>query len=72
MSATALDRTPSALTTASLGDYRLAAANITTESIPDNLRKDCVLFFTPDTEPLARKIAEEAGGSVQLGNIRWK
>lgn len=72
MSAASLDRINSALTSTSLGDYRIQPQNITAESIPDNLRKDCVLFYTPDTEPLARKIASEAGGSVELGSIRWK
>jgi hypothetical protein len=52
-------------------DYRYVQ-NVAVESIPDNLRKECVLFYTPDTEPLARKVAAMAGGSVSLGNIRWK
>ncbi len=54
-----------------MADYR-EIANITAESIPDNMKKDCILFYTPDTEALARKIAEEAGGNVTLGDIRWK
>ena len=55
----------------SMSDYR-EIANITAESIPDNMKKDCILFYTPDTEALARKIAETAGGNVTLGDIRWK
>eukprot|EP00877_Chromochloris_zofingiensis_P011837 jgi/Chrzof1/6907/Cz02g02260.t1 len=54
----------------SLEDYRMVS-NIDTDTIPDNLKKDCVLFYTPDTEPLARKIAQ-VGTRVELGNIRWK
>lgn len=72
MAAQTLKRLNSAaISTSSVDDYRLVA-NITTESIPDNLKKDCILFFTPATEPLARKIAAESGGSVTLGDIRWK
>jgi len=62
------------LTVSSLGtldDYRIVA-NIDAAAVPDYLKKDCVLFYTPDTEPLARKIAGQAGSHVELGNIRWK
>jgi hypothetical protein len=47
-------------------------ANVTIESIPTYLKKDCVLFYAPECEPLARKIAETSGGSVELGRIRWR
>lgn len=65
---TGLDKMLSA--NSSLEDYRMVS-NIDTDTIPDNLKKDCVLFYTPDTEPLARKIAQ-VGTRVELGNIRWK
>lgn len=51
-------------------DYRIIS-NIDTSQVPEDLKKDCILFYTPDTEPLARKIAAQ-GRHVQLGNIRWK
>jgi hypothetical protein len=47
-------------------------ANVTVDSIPTYLKKDCVLFYAPECEPLARKIAETSGGSVELGRIRWR
>lgn len=55
---------------ASLDTYR-ETANIDAALIPDNLKKDCVLFYTPDMEVLARKIAA-AGQRVELGEIRWR
>eukprot|EP00878_Enallax_costatus_P002401 GHUV01002577.1.p1 GENE.GHUV01002577.1~~GHUV01002577.1.p1 ORF type:complete len:401 (+),score=76.86 GHUV01002577.1:709-1911(+) len=54
----------------SLDDYRIVG-NIDTSAVPESLKKDCILFYTPETEPLARKVAQE-GSHVQLGNIRWK
>uniref|UniRef100_A0A383W0Y5 ribose-phosphate diphosphokinase n=1 Tax=Tetradesmus obliquus TaxID=3088 RepID=A0A383W0Y5_TETOB len=54
----------------SIDDYRIVN-NIDSSAVPEELKKDCILFYTPDTEPLARKIAAE-GTHVQLGNIRWK
>lgn len=54
----------------SLDDYRIVG-NIDTSRVPESLKKDCILFYTPETESLARKVAEE-GSHVQLGNIRWK
>eukprot|EP00882_Tetradesmus_deserticola_P026963 GHRQ01029788.1.p1 GENE.GHRQ01029788.1~~GHRQ01029788.1.p1 ORF type:complete len:119 (+),score=1.86 GHRQ01029788.1:76-432(+) len=54
----------------SIDDYRIVN-NIDASAVPEDLKKDCILFYTPDTEPLARKIAAE-GSHVQLGNIRWK
>lgn len=54
-----------------LDDYRIIT-NIDAAAVPDNLKKDCVLFYHPDTEPLARRIAAAQGTRVELGNIRWK
>lgn len=56
--------------TGTVDDYRIVS-NIDTSQVPEDLKKDCILFYTPDTEPLARKIAAE-GEHVKLGNIRWK
>lgn len=52
-------------------DFRICA-NIETSHIPAALRKDCVLFYTPDTEELAQKVALQAGGAITLGRIKWK
>lgn len=57
--------------TASLDDFRIVE-NVTTADLPEALRRDCVLFYAPDTKELAEKIAETSGGAVRLGNIRWK
>lgn len=57
--------------TFSVDDFRIAAPNVGTEDIPSLLKKDCVLFYHPDTEALARKIAGAGGGRVELGEIKW-
>ena len=57
--------------TSTLEDFRIVE-NVTTEGLPEALRRDCVLFYAPDCKELAEKIAEESGGAVRLGNIRWK
>ncbi len=41
---------------ASVEDFRIAA-NIEIEEIQPELRKSCILFYAPETEVLARKIA---------------
>lgn len=51
-------------------DFRITAPNIDASELPETLQKECFLFYTPDTEPLARKIAE-VSPKVQLGEIRW-
>lgn len=68
MAASTLQQAPSV--TQTIDDYRIVS-NIDTSRVPEDLKKDCILFYTPDTEPLARKIAEQ-GEHVVLGNIRWK
>ena len=52
-------------------DFRINV-NVDAATIPAQLRKDCVLFYTPDTEELANKVAAQAGGSITLGKIKWK
>lgn len=55
----------------SLEDYRIAG-NLDMAQVPDALKKDCILFYTPDTEALAHKIAATSDSKVQLGKIRWR
>lgn len=52
-------------------DYRIAAPNIEVTAVPEYLKKDCILFYYPDTEPLAKRIVEVSNGSVELGEIVW-
>jgi len=68
MAATTLKEPRASLGT--IDDYRIVS-NIDTSKVPEDLKKDCILFYTPETEPLARKIAAQ-GEHVTLGNIRWK
>jgi len=62
---------PKAPSLASGEDFRVTA-NIDVASTPLQLRKNCVLFYTHDMEDLAKKIAAQAGGNIELGKIRWK
>lgn len=50
-------------------DIRITAPNV--EFAPQSLRKDCVLFYYPDTEELAHKIVQASGNGVELGEINW-
>lgn len=52
-------------------DFRITE-NISANQFPANLRKNCVLFYTPETEELAKKIAAVGGDNITLGKIRWK
>lgn len=54
------------------GDYRVSAPNVESHTIPDGLKKDCLLFYCPQQEALARKIAADSDGSVELGHISWR
>lgn len=57
----------------SLGeDFRISGPNIDLHVLPDNLKKDCVLFYCKETAPLAEKIRDSSGGKVELGEISWK
>ncbi len=40
--------------------------------VPDYLKRDCLLFYYPDCEQLARRIVECSNGSVELAEIQWK
>ena len=51
-------------------DIRIAAPNVDLESLPEYLKKECLLFYYPDQEPLAKKIAQ-ASSSIQLSEVKW-
>jgi len=36
------------------------------------LKKDCLLFYYPDCEGLAKRIAGVSGNNVELAEITWK
>lgn len=54
-----------------MDDFRIIE-NITADGLPEFKKKECILFYTPDTEPLARKIAAVSPHKLELGNIRWR
>lgn len=51
-------------------DIRISPPNIELDVISGQLKKDCLLFYYPDTEPLARKICE-VSSKVELGEVKW-
>lgn len=53
-------------------DFRISGPNIDLHVLPDNLKKDCVLFYCKETAPLAEKIRDASDGKVELGEISWK
>lgn len=52
-------------------DYRITS-NVTADGLPEFKKKECVLFYTPDTEPLAQKVAAVSPHKLELGKIRWR
>ncbi len=52
-------------------DIRITAPNVELESFPMQLTKECLLFYHPETEILARSVAETSQGRVELGDIKW-
>ncbi len=40
--------------------------------VPEDLKRDCLLFYYPDCEQLARRVAECSEGKVELAEITWK
>lgn len=40
--------------------------------VPELVKKDCLLFYYPECEGLAMRIAEVSNGSVELAEINWK
>ena len=55
---------------ASRDDIRIAAPNVDLESLPEYLKKECLLFYYPDQAPLAKKVAE-VSSSIQLSEVKW-
>ena len=55
----------------SVDDIRITGPNVDLDSLPDYLKKDCILFYCKETEPLARRVAA-LSDKVQLGQINWK
>lgn len=53
-------------------DFRVTAPNVDISQVPEFLKKDCLLFYYPDCEPLARRIQEVSGGNVELAAISWR
>ena len=66
----ALGKTLSAASAVS-DDIRLLAPNFSMGDLPDNAKRECILFFHPESEALASQIA---GGNshIRLGSIRWQ
>lgn len=52
-------------------DIRITAPNVELQSIPVHLTKECLLFYYPETEALARSVAGASEGRVELGEIKW-
>lgn len=51
-------------------DIRIAAPNVDLGSLPEYLKKDCLLFYHPEQAALARKIAQ-VSDSIELSEIKW-
>ena len=49
---------------------RTASSNLRVSN--SGLRKACVLFYTPETEELAKKVAAVENSNITLGKIRWR
>ena len=52
-------------------DIRITAPNVTLETIPTYLSKNCILFHYPETERLAHAVANASESRVELGEIKW-
>ncbi|PRW50864.1 ribose-phosphate pyrophosphokinase isoform C [Chlorella sorokiniana] len=52
-------------------DYRITAPNVGAMEVPEELKRDCLLFYYPDCEQLARRVAECSEGKVELAEITW-
>lgn len=51
-------------------DYRLATPNVGFDSLLDHLKKDCLLFYYPETRALAQRICA-ISNKVELAEVRW-
>ena len=70
MSANGTSSGPQIQVCVSKDDVRITAPNVDLESLPDYLKKECLLFYYPDQEILAKKIAQ-ASSSIQLSEVKW-
>ena len=52
-------------------DIRLSGPNVELQALPEYLKKECLLFYYPETEPLAKQIAASSS-NVELGSIQWR
>ena len=53
-------------------DFRITAPNVMFEDSSAFMKKECLLFYYPDCEGLAKRIAAVSGGNVELAEISWK
>ncbi|KAL4529535.1 hypothetical protein Ndes2526B_g04343 [Nannochloris sp. 'desiccata'] len=53
-------------------DFRITGPNVELNEVPETLKKDCLLFYYPECEGLARRIADVSNGNVELAEITWK
>lgn len=51
-------------------DFRINA-NLDVAGLSPTTRKSCVLFYAPETEMLARKVAAE-NSNIKLAKCRWR
>ena len=51
-------------------DFRITAPNVAGSGAV--LKKECMLFYYPDCEDLAKQIASVSMGNVELAEISWK
>ena len=58
------------LTAATGQDVRLQAPNFQVDDLPDNAKRECILFYYHECEALAQQIAS-GNSHIRLGSIRW-
>ncbi len=51
-------------------DIRIAAPNVSLDTLPGPHKPDCLLFYHPDTAELAQRVAA-ASPNIQLGEVKW-
>lgn len=52
-------------------DFRITPPNVMLDDT-SAFMKECLLFYYPDCEGLAKRIAAVSGGNVELAEISWK
>ena len=53
-------------------DFRITPPNVMLDETSSFMKKECLLFYYPDCEGLAKRIAAVSGGNVELAEISWK